>query len=152
MNKYLVGVAILITALLSGWLVFSDGQMTANATVVTVYKSPTCGCCREWVKHMQANGFSVKTVDVQDVRPYKTENGISMSLASCHTALVEGYAIEGHVPATDIKRLLKDRPAIRALAVPGMPSGSPGMEQGYKDHYNVLAVDAYGNISVYASY
>lgn len=152
MNKYVISVAILATALLSGWLVFSDGQQTANATVVTVYKSPTCGCCKEWIKHMQANGFSVKTVDVNNVNPYKLENGISFTLASCHTALVDGYAVEGHVPATDIKRMLKERPAIRGLAVPGMPAGSPGMEQGNKDHYNVFSFDKAGAISVYASY
>ena len=88
MSKYFVSTAILATALLSGWLVFSNGEMTANATVVTVYKSPTCGCCKEWIKHMQANGFSVKTVDVNDVRPYKHENGISFSLASCSASII----------------------------------------------------------------
>ena len=101
---------------------------------------------------MQVSGFSVKTVDVHDVRPYKLENGVSFSLASCHTALIEGYVVEGHVPANDIKRMLKERPAIRGLAVPGMPAGSPGMEQGYKDYYNVFSFDKTGTISVYASY
>lgn len=126
------------------------GLTVAAATEVTVYKSPACGCCKNWVKHMQANGFSVETIDVADVTPYKFKNGIGPMLASCHTALVEGYAIEGHVPASDIKRLLKERPKIQGLAVPGMPSGSPGMEQGYQDPYNVLSFDKAGNVSVYS--
>ncbi len=152
MNRYSISVAILAAALLSGGLLLSGGPMTANATEVTIYKSSTCGCCKNWVKHMEANGFAVKSVDVTDIRPYKSKYGVTPSLASCHTALIEGYAIEGHVPAADIKRMLRERPAIRGLAVPGMPSGSPGMEQGYKDHYNVFSFDKAGAISVYASY
>lgn len=121
------------------------------AAEVTVYKSPTCGCCKAWVKHLQANGFSVTTHDVADLGPYKTANGVPAALGSCHTAKVGGYVIEGHVPANDIKRLLKERPAVRGLAVPGMPVGSPGMEQGaQKDRYEVLTFDAQGKTAVYA--
>jgi len=137
--------AILATALCVGLITPSF------ATEVVVYKSPTCGCCKEWVKHMQANGFSVTSHDVANIMPYKTVNGVPATLGSCHTAKVGGYVIEGHVPASDIKRLLKERPAVAGLAVPGMPVGSPGMEQGgHKDRYDVLTFDRQGNTNVYA--
>ena len=122
------------------------------ATEVDVYKSPTCGCCNEWVKHLRDNGFTVRTHDVQNVVPYKIKFGITQPLASCHTATVNGYTIEGHVPAADIKRLLKEKPKVTGLAVPGMPMGSPGMEGHRKDAYNVLSFDQNGNIKVYASH
>ncbi len=122
-----------------------------RAAEITVYKSATCGCCKEWVKHLEANGFSVKALDVPDLVPYKTANGVPITLGSCHTAKVGGYVIEGHVPASDIKRLLKERPAVSGLAVPGMPIGSPGMEQGnHKERYEVLTFDKQGKTSVYA--
>jgi len=125
--------------------------LPALAADVTVYKSPTCGCCKQWVKHLQANGFSVKAIDVADIVKAKTANGVPLMLGSCHTAMVDGYVIEGHVPANDIKRLLKERPAVQGLAVPGMPIGSPGMEQGaHKDRYDVLTFDKQGRTSIYA--
>lgn len=125
----------------------------ALAAEVNVYKSPTCGCCKEWVKHLQANGFSVKAHDVADLSRYKVANGVPVTLGSCHTATVGGYVIEGHVPASDVKRLLKERPPVRGLAVPGMPIGSPGMEQGgHKQRYDVLTFDKQGNTSVYSRY
>ena len=123
---------ILLTSL---WALFIA---PAVATEIEVYKSATCGCCKEWVKHLQANGFSVKAHDVADITAQKTANGVPAKLASCHTAKVDGYVIEGHVPASDIKRLLKERPAVSGLAVPGMPVGSPGMEQGARETYDRL--------------
>jgi len=144
MNRLGSVLVFLVSMLLTG------GVAAAGATAVTVYKSPTCGCCKNWVAHLRANGFSVKAVDVADVTSYKLANGISPALASCHTALVDGYVIEGHVPAQDIKRLLRERPKIVGLAAPGMPSGSPGMEQGYKDAYDVVSFDKSGRVSVYA--
>jgi len=144
MNKHIAGF-LLIVALGLGH------ATSALATEVTVYKSPTCGCCKQWVKHMQANGFTVKAYDVADIMQYKTANGVPLTLGSCHTAIVNGYVIEGHVPANDIKRLLKERPPVRGLAVPGMPVGSPGMEQGaHKDHYDVLTFDAQGRTTTFA--
>jgi hypothetical protein len=125
---------------------------TALAGEVTVYKSPTCGCCKLWARHLQANGFSVKPVDVQDVNAYKLKHGVPFDAGSCHTAVVDGYVIEGHVPAADIKRLLKERPKVKGLAVPGMPLGSPGMEGPTRERYNVLSFDAAGNMKVYARY
>jgi hypothetical protein len=119
---------------------------------MTVYKSPTCGCCNAWVKHVQAAGYEVVAIDVDDVTPYKKKHGVPLDLSSCHTGVIEGYAIEGHVPADVITKLLREKPKnARALAVPGMPMGSPGMEvPGRKDAYNVMLIDKAGKATVYA--
>ena len=120
---------------------------------VVVYKSPTCGCCKKWISHLEQNGFKVTAKDVKDVTPVKIKNGLTPQLASCHTALVDGYVIEGHVPASDIKRLLKERPVVKGLSVPGMPVGSPGMEQGNRvDRYNVMTFNDKGETSIFSSY
>lgn len=108
---------------------------------VAVYKNPACGCCGEWVKHMQANGFKVETHEVSDVTPIRHQYGVPDSLASCHTSIVGGYALEGHVPASDVWRLLRERPSVKGLAVPGMVVGSPGMEQGPAQRYATIAFD-----------
>ena len=104
--------------------------LAQEKTLVEVWRSPTCGCCGEWVKHLQKNGFATKVHMVEDTAPMRRQLGIPEKLGSCHTAKVGGYAIEGHVPAADIRRLLAERPAAAGIAVPGMPAGSPGMEQG----------------------
>lgn len=124
---------------------FAPYAFAQRSGAVTVYKSPTCGCCGDWVKHMRANGFQVEAHDVNDVSPMRRRYGVPGSLASCHTAVVGGYAIEGHVPAADIKRLLRERPKVVGLAVPGMVIGSPGMEQGAPQPYETLAFDAQGS-------
>ena len=111
---------------------------------VTVYKSPTCGCCSEWVKHLRADGFKVEAHDLDDVSPIRRRYGVPGALASCHTAIIGGYAIEGHVPASDIKKLLRERPKVLGLSVPGMVVGSPGMEQGRTEPYETLAFDERG--------
>jgi hypothetical protein len=121
----------------------------AAAATVEVYKSPTCKCCAKWVDHMRANGFTVNTNDVGN-KEARERAGISTALGSCHTALVDGYAIEGHVPAQDIKRLLKERPRAIGLAVPGMPHGSPGMEGARSEPYNVLLINKQGGTTVYS--
>jgi hypothetical protein len=100
----------------------------ADATEVLVYKSPTCSCCNKWIAYLEDNGFRVKTENVADPSQIKAYHGVTPRLASCHTALVEGYVVEGHVPAGDIRRLLAERPKVKGLAVPGMPAGAPGME------------------------
>ncbi len=102
----------------------------AAATVIEVVKSPYCGCCTHWVDYLRAEGFEVRVVETVDVTPTARRLGVPDQLRSCHTASIEGYAIEGHVPAADIRRLLAERPDAAGLAVPGMPAGSPGMEQG----------------------
>ncbi|MDH3514133.1 MAG: DUF411 domain-containing protein [Gammaproteobacteria bacterium] len=150
MRKIVMLSTVLVTGLLAGGLFVAGGSRAADANEITVYKSPFCGCCKSWEKHMEANGFTVKSVAVDDLRRYKSKYGVADSLASCHTAVIDGYVVEGHVPAADVKRMLKERPAIRGLAVPGMPSGSPGMEQGYNDPYDVLTFDKKGNLSVYS--
>jgi hypothetical protein len=135
--------------LLAAW---SLPASAADATEVTVYKSPTCGCCKLWVDHMRDAGFEVVSHDVANVTPVKQENGLPPRLASCHTALVGGYVIEGHVPAEDIARLLRDRPAVAGIAVPGMPMGSPGMEFGAPQPYDVVAFTKDGATMRYSSH
>jgi hypothetical protein len=118
---------------------------------VTAYKSPTCGCCAKWVEHLRKAGFDVTVKDVPNVGEVKLANGVPPELASCHTALVGGYVIEGHVPADLVQRLLREKPAITGIAVPGMPMGSPGMEGSYADRYNIVAFEKGGKQRVYAS-
>lgn len=120
-------------------IALSGVASTAVAATMEVYKSPTCGCCAKWVDIMRDNGFTVNIHDVGNDNA-RAEAGISTELGSCHTALVNGYAIEGHVPVDDIKQLLKERPRAVGLSAPGMPHGSPGMETGRVDAYNVLLI------------
>jgi hypothetical protein len=121
---------------------------------VAVFKSPTCGCCAKWNEHMKAAGFTVNSTDVPDVAPVKDKHGVPPATRSCHTALVGGYVLEGHVPADVVRKLLRERPAsVVGLAVPGMPAGSPGMEMpdGRKDTYHIVAFDKGGKTTVYAT-
>ena len=121
------------------------------APVINVYKSPSCGCCGKWIDHLKANGFAVHSYDTANVFQHKIRLGIPQGYDSCHTAEVGGYVIEGHVPAQDIKRLLKERPQARGLTVPGMPVGAPGMEQGnLKEAYDVILLDKDGRPQVYS--
>ena len=118
---------------------------------VEVYKSPTCGCCSLWVEHMKKSGFDVEVHEVQNVMPFRQRFGVPDAMTSCHTAVIGGYAIEGHVPAADIKRLLREKPHAAGLAVPGMVRGSPGMEQGQgKDPYNTILFSADGKATTFA--
>ncbi|WP_299733570.1 DUF411 domain-containing protein [uncultured Endozoicomonas sp.] len=126
---------------------------TENLPTIMVYKSPTCGCCTEWVKHLEDYGFKTMSHNVQDVNKYKQKANLPHGMGSCHTAFVDGYAIEGHVPAEDIKHMLTARPNIRGIAVPGMPMGSPGMEYGNrKDAYNVISYTKDGSTEVFSSH
>ena len=122
---------------------------------IEVWKDPNCGCCKDWVTHLEASGFQVQVHDSGNTA-VRTRLRLPEKLGSCHTALVGGYAIEGHVPAREIHRLLKERPQAIGLAVPGMPVGSPGMDTpvygGRKDPYDVLLVLKDGNSRVYQSY
>jgi len=120
--------------------------------VIEVYKSATCGCCGAWVEHLRANGFRVNAHDVPDPSDYREKYRIPNELGSCHTGVVQGYALEGHVPASEIRRLLKEKPKAIGLAVPAMPMGSPGMEGHRKDPYDVLLVMADGSHKVYQHY
>lgn len=124
---------------------------TAKPRVV-VYKNESCGCCKLWVQHLLDAGFEVQANNLDNLGPVKERVGVPYGMGSCHTAEVGGYFIEGHVPAADIKRLLRDRPAAKGLTVPGMPAGSPGMEipSGKVAPYEVLLVGRDGSTSVYA--
>ncbi len=115
-----------------------------------VYKSPTCGCCTKWVDHLESEGFRIQAHDVSDIRGVKRQYGVLPALSACHTALVGGYVIEGHVPASDIRRLLRERPPVVGLAVPGMPRGSPGMEAPITESYEVLTFDRDGRTSIFS--
>lgn len=128
----------LIKCWLGGALIAYSLSAFATSTV-EVHSDPNCGCCSDWVAHLEDAGFEVNHHRDEDVRAIKVANGIPPQLASCHTAFVEGYVIEGHVPASDIQRLLDERPDVAGLAVPGMPHGSPGMETGRVDDYAVLS-------------
>jgi hypothetical protein len=121
------------------------------APTITVYKSPTCGCCSKWIEHMRSHGFEVKSMDVEDITSVKTANGVPPEAASCHTALVGGYVLEGHVPADSVKRLLREKPKVAGLAVPGMPVGSPGMEVpgGQVEHFDVVSFARGGATTVF---
>ncbi|MFC7289303.1 DUF411 domain-containing protein [Herminiimonas glaciei] len=125
-----------------------------NQPVINVYKSATCGCCTEWITHLEKNGFKVNAHNVPNTAAYRTKYGVPSALGSCHTGVIDGYALEGHVPAADIKRLLAEKPKAKGLAVPGMPMGSPGMEvEGQAaDAYDVLLFQADGKTRVYRHY
>jgi hypothetical protein len=129
----------------------ADARTPVTAEMV-VYKSPTCGCCDLWVDHVRDHGFDVETVDLveyDDLVQKKHEHGIAMDLGSCHTTLVGGYVVEGHVPADVIHRLLAEQPEIRGIAVPGMPIGSPGMEGPNPRPYQVIAIGLDGSRTLF---
>lgn len=141
----------LLAALLAAGAVLSMGTAVAAGDEVLVYKNPSCGCCGKWIEHMQRNGFRVVARNVDDVAPIKARHRVPETLASCHTAVVGGYAVEGHVPAETVKRLLKERPAdVAGISAPGMPQGSPGMESPTPQRYDVVAFDGKGRSRVYA--
>lgn len=125
----------------------------APLPTLTVYKDPGCGCCEAWIDHMKASGFTVTARNTRDLAGVKRELGVPSGLESCHTVVAANYLVEGHVPAADVKRMLAEKPAIRGIAVPGMPIGSPGMEQGPPSgyqRYDVIAFTAQGRRSVFA--
>ena len=142
----------MIAAVAMSHAAFAQTKAAPAQTQVAVYKSPTCGCCGKWVEHMNANGFAATTTNMPDVAPVKTKHGVPAHLYSCHTSLVGGYVIEGHVPAEDIRRLLREKPAIVGLAAPGMPAGSPGMDVPNSPAYDVIAFDKAGKTTVFASH
>ncbi len=129
------------------------GATPARLPDVTVYMSPTCGCCAEWVAHLRRHGFGVKAEHIEDLQPVKARHGVPAELQSCHTALVAGYVVEGHVSADLVERLLREAPKVVGLAVPGMPIGSPGMEVPGRpaDRYQVLTFDRSGKTGVFAT-
>ncbi|MEX0729695.1 MAG: DUF411 domain-containing protein [Aquisalimonadaceae bacterium] len=158
---------VFLAAAAAGWYAVqatgsTPARTAAFATALTetdadikIYKTPTCGCCSAWVEHLANNGFTVDAVNVdqEQLNSIKQQAGVTRELASCHTAFIDGYVVEGHVPAQDIRRLVDEKPSIRGLSVPGMPVGSPGMEMGDRyDPFDVVGFDQQGSTSVFSSY
>ena len=137
---------------LGGLFFWEEPESRASITEIMVYKSPTCNCCEKWIDHLRHAGFKVTSKNRNDMYSIKSDFGVAPNLRSCHTALVDGYVVEGHVPADDIKRMLQERLEVTGLTVPGMPRGSPGMEGRYKDPYDVLIFDKNGQTKVYAKH
>jgi hypothetical protein len=154
LNGLILAAALLISA--CGPAAQSGQDKTEVSTAkselptIEVWKSPSCQCCSKWIEHLQNDGFTVIAHNENAMNPLKTRLGVPQDLASCHTAVVDGYVIEGHVPAQDIRKLLREKPKALGLAVPGMPIGSPGMEQGDEiERYETLLFNAEGS-SVFA--
>ena len=133
---------VLSSGLAIGVAALPFGSLAAAAPAISVYASPYCGCCGKWVDHLRAAGFTAEVTHVDDVAPMKRMAGVPRALASCHTASVDGYVVEGHVPAPVIRSLLQERPQVRGIAVPGMPIGSPGMEGPSPEAYTVYSFTA----------
>jgi hypothetical protein len=156
-TKRLAIVTTLLAVVAGGPAAFGQTKTAPARTAaakpsVAVYKTPTCGCCEKWIDHMRTHGFVVTATNMPDVSAIKSKNGVPERLQSCHTSLVGGYVIEGHVPAEDVQRLLKDRPAVVGLAAPGMPAGAPGMDVPGAPAYQVLTFDKAGNTTVFAAH
>lgn len=139
----------------SAWAVSPTPSAPATRPLIEVWKDPNCGCCQDWIAHMEQNGFAVKVHNTGN-NAIRTRLGLPQKLGSCHTARVQGYVLEGHVPATEVQRLLHTRPRALGLAVPGMPVGSPGMDgavyAGRRDPYDVLLVRLDGTTEVFRRY
>lgn len=142
------------TLVLGALLLIAGLGGSAIAADITVYRDDGCGCCGKWAAILGAAGHKVTIIDGKNMSMIKTDAGVPEAVQSCHTAMVEGYVIEGHVPIADVERLLAERPAIKGLAVPGMPIGSPGMESddGSSESYDVMAIGLDGTTSVYAAH
>ena len=152
LRPFAIGVSVVALALTTGAAPVSPVTAGEKKPVITVYKDAGCGCCKSWVAHLIKHGYRVDAKDTPDMTEVKRALGVPEALTACHTAVVNGYLIEGHVPAADIARLLKDKPKVAGLAVPGMPMGSPGMEGPRAQHYKVLSFDKAGKTKVFASY
>jgi hypothetical protein len=146
MTLRLHSLVLVVTALGFG------SALAQSAATVKVFKSPYCGCCGEWVEHLRQNGFQVQTHDVSNIPATRKQLGMPDQLGSCHTATIDAYVVEGHVPAADIRRLLKDKPKALGLAVPSMPPGSPGMESARPVPYQTLLVQTDGTSKVFAQH
>ncbi|NNE71043.1 MAG: DUF411 domain-containing protein [Rhodothermales bacterium] len=151
-TRTIIAGAVLLLGLVGYLAIGLPSSATASNTMI-VYKSPTCGCCGAWIEYMEEAGFDIEVRDMQNVTPIKEQEGVYPRLRSCHTATIGGYVLEGHVPAEQVTRMLAEQPNIRGIAVPGMPIGSPGMEQGDPanyDDYQVVAFTNDGELTVYA--
>lgn len=153
-RKYLAGFLVASAAFIAVtiYAYMETSKPAVSADVVTVYKTPTCGCCGDWVAHLREAGLEVNAIDVDSTQTYRAEAGVPVRLGSCHTAIVDDYFVEGHVPADLVRGLIENQPDnILGLTVPGMPVGSPGMEGPNPVEYDILALDREGNVFVYAT-
>ena len=151
-ESFMVARRRMLTVLAAAPLTLVSMRALSAVPAVSVFKLNECGCCDLWAEHLRKNGFAVSVRAVPDLTPVRVKYGIPNIFGTCHTALVEGYAIEGHVPAADIQRLLRSKPKVAGLAVPGMPAGSPGMEGPRSEPYDVLTFDRNGATQIYARY
>ena len=128
----------------------TENRAKSTGTLV-VYKTPSCGCCQKWVEHMEANGFTTEVHDMDDLSQVKQMSGIQHEYSSCHTAIIDGYVVEGHVPAEFVSKMLSERPDITGITVPGMPIGSPGMEGPNPVEYQIYSFDKEGQLQVFGT-
>lgn len=151
MNRFtaIAGVVLLLASLNAA----AVEETAVDKATVAVYRSPTCRCCGRWIQHLKENHFAIKDIVTHDLQAIKQQRAVPEHLASCHTAVVDGYVIEGHVPASDIEKLLRTRPNVVGIAAPGMPLGSPGMEVGGRqDDYVVVSFDSEGHYEVFTEH
>jgi len=149
-RREMCGTLMVTAAAAVAWPLAVEGQAKP---ALTVYKDPSCGCCEAWVQHMKANGFTATVTNTSDVDRIKKQHGVTDALASCHTALIGGYVVEGHVPAADVTRLLTEKSkTIKGLTIPGMPASAPGMDMKPFKPYTVLSFDAQGKTAVFAEH
>ena len=151
-ESFMVARRRMLTILAAAPLALGSMRALSATPAVSMFKLNECGCCDLWAEHLRKNGFTVSVRAVPDLTPVRVKYGIPNIFGTCHTALVEGYAIEGHVPAADIHRLLRSKPKVAGLAVPGMPAGSPGMEGPRSEPYDVLTFERSGATQIYARY
>jgi hypothetical protein len=152
-NLFKIIISMLIALTFAGGSTQADEIKRHYGQVITVYKTPTCGCCQGWVDYLRTNGFRVETHDLDDLSAVKAQHGLTdPALMSCHTAIVDGYIVEGHVPADDIWRLLSERPAVTGISAPGMPQLSPGMNSIEPQGYDVLSFDRQGQVELFSRY
>lgn len=141
--------AALMMSLVCGYSIIAQADESPS---IEVYMRASCECCRPWIKYMQSEGFQLNVHFVESMPTFKNERGVPPELSSCHTATIDGYLLEGHVSAEEVRQLLRERPKIVGLFVPGMPKGAPGMPDSDAPPYDVLALDAKGNTTIYASH
>ena len=148
--KTILFIVITAYSMATGLMVFAEDAISKD---ITVYKNPECGCCNKWIKYLKENNYNVIEKDTRDVLAVKKQLGVPENLAACHTAVIDGYVVEGHATTRDIKKLLLFRPEVTGIAIPGMPIGSPGMEQGStKEKYNVMTFDKEGKSDVFVKH
>lgn len=152
-RSFLIAAAVVALSVSGRTLATPAASAAQTLPAVTVYKDPNCGCCSLWVRHMEQAGFTVTAHNTSDMPAVRAKYGVPSHVQSCHMGVVDGYVLEGHIPADDVKRLLKERPKAKGIAVPGMPVGSPGMEQGNVRHaYSVVTFDETGRTAVFAQH